>query len=188
MVDRASEPEAFGRLVATLSRGGVAIIPCDTMYGIVGLAPDTDARIRSIKGRGEEKPFLQLIAGVSWVSRLSDTPIPPALARYWPGPLTLVFPARGGGTVALRLPDSAFLQRLLAELGRPLYSTSVNRTGEKPLFDIAVITKEFERDVDLIYDAGSLLPGPGSTLVDVTRKPYRVLREGAVKVAPEDLA
>jgi L-threonylcarbamoyladenylate synthase len=188
MVDRPSDPESFSRLVAVLSEGGVAVVPCDTMYGIVGLAPDTDARIRRIKGRGESKPFLQLIADPAWVARMSDMPAPPALARYWPGALTLVFPAREGGTVALRLPDSPFLRRLLRTLERPLYSTSVNRAGARPLSDIAVISREFEQDVDLIYDAGSLPPGPPSTLIDITRKPYKVLRAGGVRVAPEDLA
>lgn len=188
MVARASDPESFSRLVEVLSRGGVAIIPCDTMYGICGVAPDTDERIRGIKGRGEEKPFLQLIAEVSWVARVSDMPLPPGLARYWPGPLTLVFPMRGGGTVALRLPDSPFLVQLMRALGRALFSSSVNRTGQQPLFDIEAITREFEGDVDLVFDAGNLPPGPPSTLLDVTSRPWRIVREGSVRIPPGDLA
>ena len=187
MVDRAADPESFHRLISVLSNGGVAIIPCDTMYGIVGLAPETGSKIRAVKGRGEDKPFLQLIGDSSWIARMSDMPVPPALGRYWPGPLTLVFPARDGGSVALRFPDSPFLQRLLQALGRPLYSTSVNRSGAEPLTDIAAMAKEFERDVDLVYDAGSLTPGPPSTVIDITCRPFQVLRAGAVAVAPEDL-
>ena len=188
MVVRAADPESFGHLVTVLSDGGVAIVPCDTMYGIVGLAPRTDAKIRSIKGRGEDKPFLQLIGDSSWEGRMSDTPVPATLSRYWPGPLTLVFPARGGGSVALRFPDSGFLQRLLTTLGQPLYSTSVNRSGSSPIADLASMTREFEPDVDVIYDAGGVSPGPPSTLIDVTRHPFRVLRAGAIRVRPEDLA
>ncbi|HVP17690.1 MAG TPA: L-threonylcarbamoyladenylate synthase [Spirochaetia bacterium] len=187
MVDRAADPESFHRLVAILSRGGVAIVPCDTMYGIVGLAPETDGKIRRIKGRGEDKPFLQLIGDSSWVARMSDMAVPAALSRHWPGPLTLVFPARGGGSVALRYPDSPFLQRLLDALGRPLYSTSVNRSGAPPLADIATMVKEFEKDVDLIYDAGRSSSGPPSTLIDITRRPFQVLRPGAIHVSPEEL-
>ena len=187
MVDRAADPESFHRLVAILSRGGVAIVPCDTLYGIVGLAPETDGKIRRIKGRGEDKPFLQLIGSSSWVSRLSDISVPASLARYWPGPLTLVFPARGGGSVALRYPDSPFLKRLLETLDTPLYSSSVNRSGGQPLTDVAAMVKEFNRDVDLIYDAGDFPSGPPSTLIDVTRRPFQILRAGAVDVAPEEL-
>lgn len=188
MVARAADAGSMERLAALLSRGGVAIVPCDTMYGIVGAAPETEERIRRIKGRGEEKPFLQLIAEASWVHSVSDMAVPAALSRYWPGPLTLIFPARAGGTVAMRLPDSAFLRQLLAGIGRPLYSTSVNRAGGSPLFDLSEMVREFENDVDLIFDAGNLPPGPPSTLVDVTRRPFRVLRAGAVRIAPEELA
>ncbi len=96
MIARAADPRSFDRLSQVLAGGGVAIVPCDTMYGIVGIAPDTEDRIRRIKGRGEDKPFLQLIAHASWIAQMSDAPVPPGLSRYWPGPLTLVFPARGG--------------------------------------------------------------------------------------------
>jgi len=187
MIVRASEDGAFNALAGILSRGGVAVIPCDTMYGIVGVAPDTEARIRRVKGRGETKPFLQLIAQASWVAQLSEKPLPASLSKYWPGPLTVVFPLRGGGTVALRLPDSPFLRSLMEAAGKPLYSTSVNRAGRDPMFDIALITAEFEQDVDVVFDAGNLPPGPPSTLVDVTSRPYKVLRAGAVQISPEDL-
>ncbi len=188
MIVPANDEGAFDRLAGMLARGAVAIIPCDTMYGIVGVAPDTEERIRQVKGRGETQPFLQLIARASWIAQLSDQPMPAALSKYWPGPLTIVFPARAGGTVALRLPDSPFLQRLMETVERPLYSTSVNRTGQSPLFDTARIKEEFEPDVDLILDAGDLPPGPPSTLVDITSRPYRVLRAGAVVIPPQDLA
>jgi len=188
MVALAADPGSFDRLSQVLAGGGVAIVPCDTMYGIVGVAPGTEGRIRDIKGRGEKKPLLQLIARASWITQMSDQPAPPVLSRYWPGPLTLVFPARGGGTVALRLPDSPFLLRLMERVGQPLYSTSVNRAGRNPIVDVAAMTLEFESEVDLIFDAGDLQPGPPSTLIDITSRPYRVLRQGAVKVPAEELA
>ena len=187
MVVRAADAGSVALLARALSQGGVAIIPCDTMYGIVGTAPDTEKRIRVIKGRGETKPVLQLIAHASWVARISDLALPPRLAKYWPGPLTIIFPARDGGTVALRLPDSPFLVKLMDSVGRPLYSTSVNRTGKEPMFDIELMKREFETQVDIIFDAGSVPPGPASTLVDVTTHPYRVLRSGVVRIPPENL-
>jgi tRNA A37 threonylcarbamoyladenosine synthetase subunit TsaC/SUA5/YrdC len=55
------------------------------------------------------------------------------------------------------------------------------------MHEVASMTREFEREVDLIFDAGSLPPGPPSTLVDITRRPYRVLRAGAVQLSPGDL-
>jgi L-threonylcarbamoyladenylate synthase len=187
MIVRASDDAAFTILAGTLARGGVAIIPCDTMYGIVGTAPETEERIRRVKGRGETKPFLQLIAQASWVARISEAPLPSTLSKYWPGPLTVVFPLRGGGTAALRLPDSPLLRSLMESVGKPLYSTSVNRAGQEPIFDVGRIKEEFEQDVDLVFDAGNLPPGPPSTLVDITCRPYKILRAGAVKIPAEDL-
>jgi L-threonylcarbamoyladenylate synthase len=187
MVLAAADPASLPTLVRILSTGGVAIAPGDTMYGLIGIAPRAEARLKQVKGRGEDKPFLQLIADVSWVARISDLPMPSRLARYWPGPLTLVFPARAGGTAAMRVPDNRFLRDLLLALDQPLYSTSVNRAGSPPLQTVAEMQRELEGDVDAIYDAGDQAPGAPSTLVDITRRPFSVLRQGAVVLQPQDL-
>jgi L-threonylcarbamoyladenylate synthase len=185
MVLAAAEPRSFQALVQILARGGVVIAPGDTMYGLLGPAPEAEARLRQVKGRGEDKPFLQLIADASWVRRISDMPLPPTLERFWPGALTLVFPDRAGGTTALRVPDHRFLRDLLRALDRPLFSTSVNRAGSPPLQTVAEMRRELEGDVDAIYDAGDLPAGAPSTLVDLTRRPFVVLREGAVLLPPD---
>jgi L-threonylcarbamoyladenylate synthase len=183
----AGAPELLQELSRFLRGGGVAIIPCDTMYGIVGTAPGSEDRILQVKGRGEDKPFLQLIPDASWVSRVSDFSIPAALAGHWPGPLTIVIPAYASKTVALRVPDSPFLRDLISGLDRPIYSTSVNRAGNPPLWRIREIASEFERDVDLIVDAGDLPGSRPSTIVDATFRPFRVTRQGALEISPQEL-
>lgn len=188
MVLAAADPRSFPALVRILAGGGVAIAPGDTMYGLIGIAPETEDRLRSVKGRGEDKPFLRLIADLSWIERISDMPMPARLARYWPGPLTLVFPARGGGTAALRMPDHRFLLELLRAVDRPLYSTSVNRAGSPPLGTVEEMRREMEADVDAVFDDGDRPPGPPSTLLDITRRPFAVLRQGAVRLQQDDLA
>jgi len=187
MVLAAADPRSFPALVRILARGGVVIAPGDTMYGLVGIAPEAEQRLRGVKGRGEDKPFLCLIADASWIERISDMPMPSGLARYWPGPLTLVFPARAGGTAALRVPNHRFLQELLRALDRPLYSTSVNRTGGEPLRTMEEMRRELESDVDAIFDAGDQPSDAPSTLLDITRRPFAILRQGAVRLLPEDL-
>jgi L-threonylcarbamoyladenylate synthase len=114
-------------------------------------------------------------------------PVPPHLARYWPGPLTMVFNARTGGTVALRVPDSRFLRDLLHAVDAPLFSTSVNRAGRPPLLSLQEMQSELESDVDLIYDAGQGPAGQPSTVLDITVRPFRVLREGALRLSAEEL-
>jgi len=168
-----------------LAAGGVAIMPCDTIYGIVGPAPASQSRLRELKGRGE-KSFLQLIAGVSWLERFGRLVLPESLAAYWPGPLTLIFPV-AQGSVALRIPADPRLRDLLERLDRPLYSTSVNRSGQPALWRIADILQQFEPAVDLVVDAGDLPGRLPSTIVDVSQRPFRVLRQGAQVIPPEAL-
>lgn len=183
----AGEPGSFSALVSILADGGAVIAPGDTMYGLIGVAPECEERIRRIKGRGEDKPFLQLIGSAGWVGRFTEAQLPDRIAAYWPGPLTVVVPARTGGTVALRVPDHPFLQQLLRALERPLYSTSVNRAGSPPLASVADMRREFETEVDAIYDAGDAAPGAPSTLLDITRRPFVILRQGAVRLPESEL-
>ena len=123
----------------------------------------------------------------AWASRISDLALPPQLGRFWPGALTIIFPARSGGTAALRMPDNRFLRNLLTTLDQPLFSTSVNRAGLPPMITVEDMRREFEGDVDAIYDAGDQGPGQPSTMVDITRRPFAILRQGAVHLRQEDL-
>jgi L-threonylcarbamoyladenylate synthase len=186
MVVRLEEADASASLLRVLRNGGVAVIPCDTIYGLVGVAPGTETRISRIKQRDPSKPLLRLIESESWLGRYSTMALPPALRPFWPGPLTIVFPAIGGGTVALRVPADAWLRGVLVSLDRPLVSTSVNIEGDPPLGRIADIVSRFEAQVDIVVDDGDRIDASPSTLVDATSAPYRVLRQGALRL-PEDL-
>ena len=185
MVITLANPEIESRLAETLGGGGVVIMPCDTIYGLVGLSPDTEERISTIKGRAPSQPYLSLIANESWLTRFSDQGLPVALRRYWPGPLTLIFPRMGGGTIAVRVPEDGLLRTLLTRLDRPLVSTRVNRHGTPAQARVQEIIEVFEKDVDLIVDGGDRLGAIPSTLVDLTGRPYRVLRKGAVDLSPD---
>jgi len=187
MVLAAADPAAIRTLAELLARGGVAIVPCDTIYGIVGVDPLAEDRIRTLKGRGEDKPFLRLVADASWVRALTGSDAPPRLARHWPGPLTLVLPVEGGGTLAMRVPATRWLRELVAGLGKPLLSTSVNRAGSMPLWRVADIITEFGEEVDLVLSGADLPDAVPSTIVDATVRPYRILRGGSLQVPPEDL-
>jgi L-threonylcarbamoyladenylate synthase len=186
MVKSLAAADAAPALARVLAAGGVAIIPHDTIYGIVGVAPDTEARISRIKRRDPGKPYLRLIADETWLPRLAAAQLPPALRPFWPGPLTIVLPALDGGTIAVRVPADAWLRDLLQAVNRPLASTSVNVEGEEPLGIVAEIVRRFEPEVDLIVAGSDRPQGAPSTLLDVTSRPYRILRQG-VLVLPADL-
>jgi L-threonylcarbamoyladenylate synthase len=191
MLVQVDEPRLADLLLRTLACRGVVIMPCDTIYGLVGVAPDTEARIRALKGR-QEKSFLQLIPSAQWLPRFTAASLPEPLRSYWPGPLTIIFPSQST-TVALRVPDDERLQTLMRALDRPLYSTSVNRSGSPALWRIEEIVRDFEAEVDLVIDAGDLPSRQPSTILDTTSRPFRILREGAVRIpgaaldsAPQD--
>jgi L-threonylcarbamoyladenylate synthase len=173
------DPKLLDALVEVLNSAGVVIMPCDTIYGFVGVAPDTEAKIRELKGR-QEKSFLRLIPDLQWLPRYTSCKLPPELKSYWPGALTVIFPAKKAGTVALRIPDDPLLLQLMKRLGRALFSTSVNASGRPALWRIQDICAAFESSVDLVVAAGDRPEGVPSTIVDITEKPFRLLRRGAV--------
>jgi L-threonylcarbamoyladenylate synthase len=175
-------PDTFDAVSRVLGKGGVVIMKCDTIYGIVGISPASLPRISRIKNRDESKPFLNLIGDISWLKRFTADRPPEFIKCYWPGPLTLIFHAVEGGTIALRVPQDTFLRRLLQVLDRPLVSTSVNRSGDPPQNRIVPIVQSFETEADLIVDAGDLEKTIPSTVLDLTTIPYSVVRRGRVNI------
>ena len=117
------DPRLLDTLVEALQSGAVVIMPCDTIYGFVGIAPETEGKIRELKGR-QGKSFLRLIPHVQWLPRYSSRDLPSELKSYWPGALTIIFPAKKKGTVALRIPDDPLLLQVMRRLGKALFSTS----------------------------------------------------------------
>jgi L-threonylcarbamoyladenylate synthase len=179
------DPKLLDSLVEVLQGAGVMIMPCDTIYGFVGVAPETEGKIRELKGR-QEKSFLRLIPDIQSLPLYTSRTLPSQLEPYWPGALTVIFPAKKTGTVALRIPDDPLLLRVMKRLDRALFSTSVNQSGQPALWRIQDICSAFESRVDLVVAAGDRPEGIPSTIVDVTEEPFRVLRRGAVDL-PESL-
>ncbi|QEN04266.1 threonylcarbamoyl-AMP synthase [Thiospirochaeta perfilievii] len=183
-----SKEDSFEEIIDILENNGVVIVPCDTIYGILGKSPDTDSIIRSIKGRGEAKPFLHLISSVIQFNNLSVIPFPEDLEQYWPGPLTVVTTVKKGGTIAYRLPADPFLQDIVSHIECPLYSTSVNTSGQKHLWKINDIIDKFENKVDLIVDDGDYEGREPSTVIDITSTPYKLIRQGVLKLPSQLLS
>ena len=176
---------ASAAAVEILASGGIALLPCDTMYGICGRVPDTEERIRRLKGRSAGKQFIVLIRDRSLLSEFTSMPVDERLLNFWPGSLTIVVPAKQGGTVALRVPDDEFIRGIVAEVG-PIYSTSVNASGSPARGASASIRDSYGDLVDLIVDVGDMVDRLPSTIVDSTSAPYRILRQGATRL-PEEL-
>jgi L-threonylcarbamoyladenylate synthase len=187
MVIRSSEKNLSDRAARILSNNLIVIIKCDTIYGIVGAAPETEEKIRQVKKRDRQKSFILLIPRASWIKRFSDQVVPPLLKRYWPGPLTIILEGRGGGTVAFRVPKDKLLLTILKKLKKPIFSTSVNESNEEPLNRIDEIIKRYENKVDCIVDSGDAEDAVPSTIIDACSRPYKIIRQGALLIPPDVL-
>lgn len=180
-------------MVDCIVNGGVVIMPTDTIIGFHcrSDASDSIEKIRTIKGREENKPFLVLIESIDSLSELVN--INKSAINYadklWPGPFTFIFPAKtdfhpavlsDSNTVAVRVPDCADIRAVSAEIGSPLISTSVNRSGQKSLTSFEEAIAEFGEEVDLVYipDRYKESKWSASAIVDLTNWPPVCLREG----------
>ncbi len=177
-----------------LAAGGILALPTETFYALSvnPFDPAALARLYQLKERPAAKPVLVLIAGPEMlfqVVREMPAAAPKLMTAFWPGPLTLILPARpdlpplltgGSGTIGLRQPRQDLVCRLMAALGLPLTGTSANRSGQEPLTTAVQVARELGGEVDLILDAGPCPGGLPSTIVDVTLSPPRLVRAGAI--------
>jgi L-threonylcarbamoyladenylate synthase len=183
-------------VVRHLRADGVIGYPTETVYGLGGAAtPAAVARVRALKSRDSTKPLILLVASADAVSDLRWTGPARALARaFWPGPLTLVLEDPRGifppgvrhedtHAVGARVSPHPLVARLLAELGGPLTSTSLNAPGENPAVSgaeaLEVVRRLGGRDV-LVLDGGPLASSKPSSVVDCTGREPVLIREGAV--------
>jgi tRNA threonylcarbamoyl adenosine modification protein (Sua5/YciO/YrdC/YwlC family) len=175
-VDGEPSEDVLDEIGDALRAGGVALLPTDTIYGLHAVATNERAvaRIRELKERGDEKPFVVIAASVEQLEKLGAT-IPGALREIWPAPLTAIL-ASGETTIAVRVPDLPWLRALLDRTG-PLVSTSANRSGEPPITTPEMLANDFLDALDVVLDSGPR-DGQPSTIVDFTGDEPRVIREG----------
>lgn len=170
--------------VSAVKQGGLAAFPTETVYGIGVDAynPDAVHRLCNIKCRPEDKPLSLNISTFNEVYNLVDT-VPPfaerLMERYWPGPLTIVFPGPGGG-VGIRYPAHPVANRLIKLAGRPLIMPSANISGEEPAVNARQVSEVFDGQVDVIVDGGEASVKIASTVVRVSGDSFEVIREGVI--------
>lgn len=168
--------------VSALVRGGVVVIPTDTVYGLAAKADNDEAvdRIYELKGRPRDKALQVLVPDVTWLDRLGhpSDEVRVLAECFWPGPLTIVMPTDADTTVGLRMPDHPLALEVLEGAGA-VAATSANRSGEETPSDAASIRELFGDGVDVYVDGGTI-EGVVSTVVDMTGPEPLVVREGAL--------
>ncbi|RPI03903.1 MAG: threonylcarbamoyl-AMP synthase [Calditrichaeota bacterium] len=188
------ESHLIEQAARVLKKGGVIGYPTETIYGIGCNAFDVKAveRIYQLKNRDRSKAMIIIAGDMVQVHELVQV-IPEAaeklIENFWPGPLTLIlqassrfedFPFSKSRTIAVRIPDCSICLELLKETGFPIVSTSANRSNEPAATTAEEVKEAFGDQLDLIINGGATPDNLPSTLVDFTRTPARIVREGAI--------
>jgi len=189
-------PLAIEEAVLLIKRDGVVAFPTETLYGL-GVNALSEKAIREvyrIKGRDYRKPIPILIDKketlsefVSHVSEKAER----LIERFWPGGLTIIFEASprlpqlltgNTGKVGIRISGNVIAQQMVKQVGVPITATSANISGQKACTDAIEVYESLGNRVDLIIDGGETKRRLGSTIVDTTFTPVKVIRVGVISL------
>jgi L-threonylcarbamoyladenylate synthase len=193
---KVDSPHAIRKTVQTLRNGGVIVYPTETLYGLGALVSNNKAarRIFQIKGRTHGMSLPILVRDFEMLDEYAAVPVTykEMLQKLMPGPFMAILSLKkdinrlitgGKGKIGIRISSNKFVKLLMDQLSVPLISTSANISGTENIFDIRDLIDLFENKVDLIIDSGSISPSKGSTIVDFTVNPPKILREGDISKA-----
>ena len=189
------EREDIDVVTELLMEGSVVAFPTDTVFGLGVIYDDEDAlkRLKEAKGRPEEKPIPTMVGNVEQlhqVAIVNDTALKLAHA-FMPGALTLIlkkkptvkdYVTNGLDTIGIRMPDDAFVLKVIQGCGKPLLVTSANISGEETGLNSAQVIKQLDGRIDAIV-LGTANGKTASTIVDVSNDDVKILREGPISEA-----
>lgn len=192
--------ENISEAAEIIKRGGLVAVPTETVYGLAGNGLDGNAvhEIYEVKGRPAVKPLSLMVPDRGAMKEYCEDVPEQAeylAERFWPGPLTIVLKAKelvpeivraGGTTVGLRCPDHPLTLEALRLAKLPFAAPSANPSGAESPKDAAKVMEYFSGRIDAVIDGGPCGIGRESTLIDMSARPYRILRQGAL--AAEDIA
>jgi L-threonylcarbamoyladenylate synthase len=186
--------EGIPAAVAALKRGDVVVFPTETLYGLGAdaLNPAAVEKVFRLKGRDATNPIPVLIADRAMLLNMVSA-VPPLaeklIARFWPGPLTIVLPARPdiarplanpAGGIGVRMCSQPIAADLVRVLGHPLTATSANPSGKPPARTAQEAREYFSGQIDIFIDGGKLTSRTGSTVVEIAGDRLKIIREGEI--------
>lgn len=181
-----------------LLQGELVCFPTETVYALAANATDSAAveKIFSVKKRPTTQPLSLLVSGLPMASTLGlFTAETEHLARhFWPGALTFIVPLRlpsslspdisaGNPTIGLRAPNHPIAQAILRQFPFPLVGTSVNYSGKQAAISRDTIEPGIAENVAVILDGGEAETGIASTVLDCTKTPFSIARQGLITEA-----
>ncbi|MFC1667065.1 L-threonylcarbamoyladenylate synthase [Candidatus Omnitrophota bacterium] len=179
------EENSIEKAAKVLREGGLVAFPTETVYGIGANFLNRKAidRLYTIKKRPRNKPFTFHIARFEALKELDVVLSKPAtgiIHKFWPGPLTIIAFNKKKEKIGIRMPSNKIALELIKKASVPLVAPSANISGKKPSISGEDVIREMEDLVDIILDGGVTESGRESTILDVTARPFRILREGAI--------
>lgn len=183
--------EEINKIIDVLSKGEIAILPTDTVYGLTGDATSLKAikLANDIKKREKSQPLLILVSSIDMLKKytknISDLELE-VINKYWPNKLTVLFEKNdllsdeltaSSPYVGVRMPDNKLLLDIMNKYNKPLLSTSVNIHSKDVITKISLLEDEMRDSVSYIYDAGELST-TASTLIKIENGKIKILREG----------
>jgi L-threonylcarbamoyladenylate synthase len=194
-INRASpEKEAILRAVEFLKKGEVVAYPTETFYGLGVDIYNEKAikRLFRLKQRDWGLPISILVSDMemlaSVVMEVSDQ-VKGLIEAFWPGPLTILFPAAPSvskslttntGKIGIRISSDPIATKIVSEFGRPITTTSANLSGFPPSLNIKHVLNYFKDRLPCAVDGGECEPSKGSTVVDVVGDTMAIIRDGAI--------
>lgn len=188
------DQNTIGKAAALIKKGDLVVFPTSSFYGLGADALNVRAvdKVFQAKKRDPRKPVLILIASLADLAPLVQSIPPtatPLIEAFWPGDLTLVFHAADilpsnlsghTGKIGIRLAGHPVASALVKAVGSPITGTSANLSGKGACTAVEHLDLPIRDQVDLVLDAGRLAGGKGSTVVDVTADPPKILRQGVI--------
>jgi L-threonylcarbamoyladenylate synthase len=183
--------------IKVLNEGGIIVYPTDTAYGIgcrIDKLKSID-RLFKLRRRPKDQAMPVLVDSIEMACNYFKKSIPDDLKDFmkihWPGALTVIYycekdkvPSRvrgNGETLGIRMPDHIITLSLIKEMGVPLLGTSANFHGDKTPFSVSDLNPDLLKSVDFIVK-GSCKKKEASTVIDCTINPYKIIRQGSLKL------
>lgn len=191
-----SDPATPRRAAEYIRAGALVALPTETVYGLGanGLDPRAAARIYAAKGRPSDNPLILHITGAEQIDTFCQD-VPESAyrlaAHFWPGPLTMVLPARpcvpktttgGLDTVAVRCPNHPVTLEIIRLAGVPIAAPSANRSGKPSTTTAQHVLDDHDGHIEAVVDGGPCQVGVESTIIDLTAQPPCLLRPGGISL------
>jgi len=186
--------DVINKAAEIIKSGGVVCFPTETVYALA-CSSDNDQAIRliyQIKGRDFNKPLSLLVADIGQIEEVAEV-IPTAkllLDKFAPGPLTIILNKKlescvsslvgTDNTIGVRVPDHPIALAIIKAVGKPIIATSANISGSKEAINAQQVEEQLEGKIDFIIDAGNSLLKMSSTVVDLTGKEIKIIRQGTI--------